>query len=175
MFFCFVTKKSQKQIFKVTAKSPGPKVRSLDHLLHRQRKAAKKFRKKIAKKNKFASNHDAENFEEKFRQIKEHIALASNKFKAKHMGQNSNNHSENGSIIQEYEQKESRDSLSGQNTTVRKLKPPILDIGEYQQFTLQMAVEITTTTTTTNTTTTSISITTTTTQETSTTSTDYDT
>ena len=34
------------------------------------------------------------------------------------------------------EPNESPDSLSGQNLTDRKSKPPILDIGEYQQFTL---------------------------------------
>ena len=135
------------QVFKATAKNPGPKVRSLDHLLHRQRKAAKKFRKKFAKNQ---NNDEAKNnFEEKFRQIKEHIAISSNAYNPKHIGQNSNNDAENDPIINEFVHEDSRNSLPGQNTTNRKFKPPILDIGEYQQFILPSATELATTATST--------------------------
>ena len=129
---------------KATAKNPVPKVRSLDHFLHRQRKAAKKFRKKFAKNQ---NNDEAKNnFEEKFRQIKEHIAISSNTYNQKHIGLNSNNDAENDPIINVHN--DSQNSLPGQNTTNRKFKPPILDIGEYQQFILPSATELATTATT---------------------------
>ena len=141
----------------------------MDHLLHRQRKFAKKLRKKFAKNQ---NNDEAKNnFEEKVRQIKEHIAISSNTYNPKHIGQNSNNAAENDQIINDFVHNDSRDSLPGQNITNRKFKPPILDIGEYQQFTLPTATELADTATATESATTAYS----TQEEATTTSTDYET